>query len=89
MPDLLKKDLENQKALVLDGAMATELEKRGVNTDSQLWSAAALINHPQAVKMFTARILKLVPTWRLPIRIKRTSIHSSKSASHLIRPAKW
>lgn len=50
MPDLLKKDLENQKALVLDGAMATELEKRGVNTDSQLWSAAALINHPQAVK---------------------------------------
>lgn len=50
MTNLLLDDLKNQKTLILDGAMATELEKRGVDTDSELWSAAALMNDPQAVK---------------------------------------
>ncbi len=35
--------------LVLDGAMATELEKRGVDTNSDLWSARALLTDPNAV----------------------------------------
>ncbi|OFA12114.1 homocysteine S-methyltransferase [Lentilactobacillus sunkii] len=50
MANLLLEDLKNQKTLILDGAMATELEKRGVDTDSELWSAAALMTDPQAVK---------------------------------------
>lgn len=35
--------------LVIDGAMATELEKRGVETNNALWSAMALIHNPDAV----------------------------------------
>lgn len=34
---------------VLDGAMATELEKLGVDTVSDLWSAAALLHQPEAI----------------------------------------
>lgn len=47
--DLLKNWLEKQSSLVLDGAMATELEKRGVDTDNELWSAMALVHDPQAI----------------------------------------
>ncbi len=50
MTDYIKENLVNKKALVLDGAMATELEKRGVDTSSDLWSATALINNPEAVR---------------------------------------
>lgn len=35
--------------LVLDGAMGTELERRGVATPRPLWSAAALLSAPDAV----------------------------------------
>lgn len=35
--------------IVLDGAMATELEKRGVATDSALWSATAMLDRPDAI----------------------------------------
>ncbi|MBW3087852.1 homocysteine S-methyltransferase [Bifidobacterium sp. 82T24] len=36
--------------LIVDGAMATELEKRGVDTANALWSAMALIDRPDAVR---------------------------------------
>ncbi|ETY74665.1 homocysteine S-methyltransferase [Lactiplantibacillus fabifermentans] len=42
-------DRLKQGPVVLDGAMATELEKRGVATDSALWSATAMLDHPQAI----------------------------------------
>ncbi|MFC6253574.1 homocysteine S-methyltransferase [Secundilactobacillus hailunensis] len=47
--DLIKNWLEKQSALVVDGAMATELEKRGVDTNNELWSAMALVHDPDAV----------------------------------------
>lgn len=50
MTDLIKENLDSKRALVLDGAMATELEKHGVDTSNDLWSATALINDPDAVK---------------------------------------
>jgi len=43
------KTLLQQGPVVSDGAMATELEKRGVDTDSALWSATAMIDHPEAI----------------------------------------
>jgi len=49
LSDLIAADLKNRKGLVVDGAMATELEKRGINTDSDLWSAKALIENPEAI----------------------------------------
>ncbi|MFT8447099.1 MAG: homocysteine S-methyltransferase [Liquorilactobacillus nagelii] len=41
--------LEKQKVLVLDGAMATELEKAGVDTANELWSATALLAEPEKI----------------------------------------
>ena len=36
--------------LMLDGAMGTELHRRGVDTGLPLWSAAAVVTHPQIVR---------------------------------------
>ncbi len=41
--------LEETQVVINDGAMATELEKQGVNTNNALWSAMALIDRPEAV----------------------------------------
>lgn len=43
------KEVLRSQSLVLDGAMATELEKLGVETDSELWSATALLNAPEKI----------------------------------------
>ncbi|WP_407910901.1 homocysteine S-methyltransferase [Lactiplantibacillus brownii] len=43
------KTLLQRGPVVSDGAMATELEKRGVDTDSALWSATAMIDHAAAI----------------------------------------
>ncbi|MDO4898038.1 MAG: homocysteine S-methyltransferase [Rothia sp. (in: high G+C Gram-positive bacteria)] len=45
----LSKLLTRDQHPVLDGAMATELEKLGVDTTSSLWSASALLHQPDAV----------------------------------------
>lgn len=49
MTDLISENLQQRPGLVVDGAMATELEKLGVNTDNDLWSATALIENPEAI----------------------------------------
>lgn len=49
MNGILGTALAVQSPLIVDGAMATELEKRGVDTANALWSAMALIRDPQAV----------------------------------------
>jgi S-methylmethionine-dependent homocysteine/selenocysteine methylase len=41
--------LSRRPALVLDGAMGTELQRRGIDTGLPLWSARALASHPEAV----------------------------------------
>ena len=38
--------LEKQPFVVLDGAMATELEARGCNLADSLWSAKVLVENP-------------------------------------------
>lgn len=45
----LSKLLNTRPLVVVDGAMATELEKLGVDTANELWSATALIDHRDAV----------------------------------------
>ncbi|MET1249940.1 homocysteine S-methyltransferase [Sporolactobacillus sp. STCC-11] len=44
--DLMKK----YKPIILDGAMATEIEKQGFVIDSELWSAAVIHDHPESIK---------------------------------------
>lgn len=42
--------LENQPFVVLDGAMATELEARGCNLADSLWSAKVLMENPELIR---------------------------------------
>lgn len=41
--------LNRHSPLILDGAMGTELQRRGVDTGLPLWSANALMSHPETV----------------------------------------
>ncbi|MGI9592026.1 MAG: homocysteine S-methyltransferase family protein [Myxococcota bacterium] len=47
--DLLQRRLQAGPPLLLDGATGTELERRGITTTLPLWSARALLDHPEAV----------------------------------------
>lgn len=42
--------LDRQSALVIDGALATELERRGYDLKDDLWSAKILLEKPEAIK---------------------------------------
>jgi homocysteine S-methyltransferase len=41
--------LARGETLLLDGGLATELERRGIDLDTELWSAALLRDDPQAI----------------------------------------
>lgn len=45
----LTRMLRRKSLLILDGAMGTELQRRGVDTDLPLWSANALVVRPETV----------------------------------------
>jgi homocysteine S-methyltransferase len=42
--------LDDYPALVIDGALATELERRGCDLKDELWSAKILLEKPEAIK---------------------------------------
>ena len=42
--------LDRHSALVIDGALATELERRGYDLKDELWSAKILLEKPDAIK---------------------------------------
>jgi homocysteine S-methyltransferase len=42
--------LVRQGVVVLDGGLATELERRGIDLDDPLWSARSLLERPEAVR---------------------------------------
>ncbi len=48
--DPIKAALAQQKFFVLDGALATELERRGANLKDALWSAKLLIEQPDLIR---------------------------------------
>ncbi|HLC75970.1 MAG TPA: homocysteine S-methyltransferase family protein [Candidatus Peribacterales bacterium] len=48
--ETLKHRLSNKEIILLDGATGTELQRRGVRTELPLWSASALITHPNVVQ---------------------------------------
>jgi homocysteine S-methyltransferase len=49
-PDWLDAKLTAGEILIIDGAMGTELEARGVPMHAQAWSAAAIMTHPDVVR---------------------------------------
>lgn len=50
--------LEKQKVLILDGALGSELQKRGFDLQDKLWSAKLLSQNPQAIKEIHMDYLK-------------------------------
>src|SRR5215207_5826214 len=46
----LQQRLDGGETVLLDGAMGTELEMRGVPMDVVAWDAAALLTHPATVR---------------------------------------
>jgi len=46
----LQERIDQAEVIMLDGAMGTELEKRGVPMDSTVWSGAALTTHPHIIR---------------------------------------
>ncbi|MBR1859074.1 MAG: homocysteine S-methyltransferase family protein, partial [Selenomonadaceae bacterium] len=54
----LEEALTKKKTLVLDGALATELEARGCNLNNDLWSASAVIEKPELIKEIYMDYLK-------------------------------
>ncbi|MEX2161020.1 MAG: homocysteine S-methyltransferase family protein [Anaerolineales bacterium] len=43
--------LAGPRLIIIDGAMGTELERRGVDTSTPIWSAMALLNAPELVEL--------------------------------------
>lgn len=53
------KDLLDQKAiLILDGALGTELERRGFDVSGQLWSAKYLLKQPEIIQNIHKEYIK-------------------------------
>lgn len=46
----IEKRLRKKRVLILDGAFAGELERRGLCLADELWSARALLDHPELVR---------------------------------------
>src|SRR5262245_46126205 len=47
---LIDDRLRNPRPMVLDGGLATELERRGVDVPGALWSARVLLENPDAIQ---------------------------------------
>jgi len=50
--------LDHQGFVMLDGGLATEMEKRGADLDDELWSAKMLIDAPEMIRQVHADFLK-------------------------------
>ena len=48
--DPLQPFFANQRAVILDGGLATELERRGADLHDELWSARLLIENPASIR---------------------------------------
>lgn len=49
MANVIRAYLKKQKYLIIDGALGTELERRGGNLDDPLWSARLLCDNPDMI----------------------------------------
>jgi homocysteine S-methyltransferase len=58
MQNLLNKILARQGFVMLDGALATELESRGADLDHDLWSAKILVESPELIRQVSRDYLQ-------------------------------
>jgi homocysteine S-methyltransferase len=54
MPNPIASILESQNVVILDGALATELERRGCDLNDPLWSARVLLETPELIRQVHA-----------------------------------
>ena len=54
----LQQRLEQRRPVVLDGAISTELERRGVPMSESAWSGAAADTHPDIVRTLHADYIR-------------------------------
>jgi homocysteine S-methyltransferase len=54
MPNPISSILETQNVVILDGALATELERRGCDLGDPLWSARVLLETPDLIRQVHA-----------------------------------
>jgi homocysteine S-methyltransferase len=50
--------LQKQRFVMLDGGLATEMERRGADLDDDLWSARMLIDSPETIRMVHSDFLR-------------------------------
>lgn len=86
--------LHQSKPLLLDGAMGTELTRRGVDTGLPLWSAGALVTHPEVVRQIHVDYLHAgadiitTNTFRTHARNIRNSAEAKRLTSLAVQLAK-
>ena len=65
--------IEQHGTVVLDGGLATELERRGADLRDPLWSAKVLVEDPDAIRACTPPTSRPAPTSRSPPATRRRS----------------
>ena len=86
----LQERLDNNEIILMDGGISTEIQKRGVLLDANVWSGLTTKTHPNEVrqvhedyiplKVETTPIV-LVPSLRLPALLMRAlqRVHGTES----------
>ncbi len=90
-PNPLQTILDNQGFAMLDGGLATEMEKHGADLDDDLWSARMLIEAPELVRQVHADFLDAgadviaTATYQASFEGFRNAGYSTAKAERLMR----
>ena len=78
MPTLQKR-LDQGEVIILDGAMGTELQRRGVPMHGVAWSAAVLLTHPDMVRQIHEEYIR--------VGVDIITTNTFPAARHVLEPA--
>ena len=66
--------LTGNEVVIIDGAMGTELQRREVPLDFEIWSASALLTHPEVIRDIHVDYLRAGSTSSIPSRTNRNAV---------------
>ena len=75
----LQERIAEGEFVLLDGAMGTELERRGVPMDRKAWSAAAMDTHPEVIRNIHEDYIRAGAEIHI--------VNSFSTARHVLEPA--
>ncbi|MCA9070585.1 MAG: homocysteine S-methyltransferase family protein, partial [Planctomycetaceae bacterium] len=61
--DTLQQRLQEGRCLLMDGALGTELSRRGCTLDPKLWSAAVLLSNPALIREIHTDYIEAGAEW--------------------------